>query len=180
MHVIGKRRVLLKRPRDVCTRGSLATCAHREHGKGQVLYNSARVLRVSGACIYIRSASRLDRARSQTTVHHIIISLNLCSLLAVTIIILNVAQPGGRFPLARCYPRIVSRTPYFLPCFLCNSVVLIARSMFIFFLFLSRIQGASLSCPSIRTSLDIAKCGSEQSASVALMTHIYTHALSLI
>lgn len=47
--------------------------------------------------------------------HHIIISLNLCSLLAVTIIILNVAQPGGRFPLARCYPRIVSRTPYFLP-----------------------------------------------------------------
>lgn len=80
-----------------------------------------------------------SRARSQTTVHHIIISLNLCSLLAVTIIILNVAQPGGRFPLAQCYPHIVSRTPYFLPCLLCNSVVLIAlsashSSSFFFFL----------------------------------------------
>lgn len=54
-HVIGKRRVLLKCPRDVCMQGSLVTCAYEEHGEGQVLRSSVRVLGVSGACIYIRS-----------------------------------------------------------------------------------------------------------------------------
>lgn len=43
--------------------------------------------------VYVHSTNQLV-----TCTDHIIISFNLCSLLAVTVIILNVAQSGKRFP----------------------------------------------------------------------------------